>query len=76
MVFINKTLLSSDKVHLNAPLFVIWCQCITCVVICLVIKNLANFFPQYFYFPNGSPFSFKTAKKVSAYYILFTLIKS
>lgn len=46
-VFVNKALLSSDTVQLNAPLFVTWVQCIVSVVICLLLglvkrSNLPN----------------------------------
>ncbi|XP_014215838.1 GDP-fucose transporter 1 [Copidosoma floridanum] len=71
-VFVNKTLLSGENLHLDAPLFVTWCQCITCVVICLSIKGLSNIFPQYFYFPNGSPFCHQTIKRLLPLSILFT----
>ena len=64
MVFVNKALLSSDKVHLNAPLFITWFQCIISVAICLTLKNLSRIFPKYIYFPKGSPFSYETIKKV------------
>lgn len=36
-VFVNKALLSSDTVQLDAPLFVTWIQCIVSVVICLLL---------------------------------------
>ncbi|XP_011497547.1 PREDICTED: GDP-fucose transporter 1 isoform X2 [Ceratosolen solmsi marchali] len=62
MVFLNKILLSSDKIHLNAPLFITWFQCITCVGICRLLKGLSNVCPRYFYFPEGNPFSYKIVK--------------
>lgn len=64
MVFVNKALLSSDKIHLNAPLFITWFQCITCVIICLTLKGLSNVFPQHVSFPKGTPFSFDIVRKV------------
>lgn len=36
-VFVNKALLSSDTVKLDAPLFVTWVQCVISVLICLLI---------------------------------------
>ena len=65
MVFVNKTLLSSDKIHLNAPLFIIWCQCYVCVAICLILKFFSKLFPKHCSFPKGSsPFSSEIIKKV------------
>lgn len=43
-VFVNKALLSSDTVKLDAPLFVTWIQCIVSVAICLVIGMVKRSF--------------------------------
>ncbi|CAF3447882.1 unnamed protein product [Rotaria socialis] len=40
MVFLNKYLLSSKDVKLDAPLFITWYQCIVTVGICAIIGNL------------------------------------
>ncbi|XP_001605099.3 GDP-fucose transporter 1 [Nasonia vitripennis] len=71
MVFVNKALLSSEKVHLNAPLFITWFQCVTSVGICVSLKAFAKIFPQYFYFPKGTPFSWDVIRKVLPLSILF-----
>jgi len=36
MVYLNKILMSSDTVSINAPLFVTWYQCVITCVICYV----------------------------------------
>ncbi|KAJ8682585.1 hypothetical protein QAD02_018377 [Eretmocerus hayati] len=72
MVFVNKALLSSDKVHLDAPLFITWYQCVTSVSICLCLKLLSEISPQYFHFPRGTPFSSKIIKQILPLSILFT----
>ncbi|XP_058808772.1 GDP-fucose transporter 1 [Phymastichus coffea] len=71
MVFVNKVLLSSDKIHLNAPLFITWFQCVTSVIICLSLKVFSNIFPQYVSFPEGTPFSFNVIGKVLPLSVLF-----
>lgn len=70
-VFVNKALLSSEIVNLDAPLFVTWFQCIVSVVICITLNNLSVWFPQYLQFPNGDPFKRETIKQVQFYNILF-----
>ncbi|CAF0753592.1 unnamed protein product [Adineta ricciae] len=40
MVFLNKYLLSSKDVKLDAPLFITWYQCVVTVGICAVLGNL------------------------------------
>ncbi|XP_043490656.1 GDP-fucose transporter 1 [Polistes fuscatus] len=71
-VFVNKALLSSKTVNLDAPLFVTWFQCIVSVVICVTLSNLSILFPKYLKFPNGNPFKKETIKKILPLSILFT----
>ncbi|KAL2716135.1 GDP-fucose transporter 1 [Vespula squamosa] len=71
-VFVNKALLSSETVNLDAPLFVTWFQCIVSVVICITLSNLSIWFPQYLKFPNGDPFKRETIKKILPLSVLFT----
>ncbi|XP_047347229.1 GDP-fucose transporter 1 [Vespa velutina] len=71
-VFVNKALLSSETVNLDAPLFVTWFQCIVSVVICITLTNLSIFFPQYLKFSNGDPFKRETIKQILPLSILFT----
>lgn len=63
-VFVNKALLSSDTVNLDAPLFVTWFQCIVSVAICITLQNMSQWFPNYIEIANGSPFKRDTLKKV------------
>lgn len=60
-VFVNKSLLSSDTVKLDAPLFVTWVQCITSVVICLSLRLIKRS-----YLPNPDAFSSNTIKTVTS----------
>ncbi|XP_063704858.1 GDP-fucose transporter 1 [Culicoides brevitarsis] len=71
-VFVNKTLLSSKIVGLEAPLFVTWFQCVVSTLICVVMSKLAKIFPQYVSFPEGNPWNRETIKKVLPLSILFT----
>lgn len=71
-VFVNKALLSSETVNLDAPLFVTWFQCIVSVVICIVLTKLSIWFPTYFKFPVGDPYNKETIKKILPLSILFT----
>lgn len=52
MVFVNKYLLSSQDLKLNAPLFVTWYQCLVTVILCVVLSVGGQFFPQYVSFPS------------------------
>lgn len=51
MVFLNKYLLSSDDLKLDAPLFVTWYQCVVTVGICVFLSYLSKVFPNYVTFP-------------------------
>lgn len=72
-VFINKTLLSINK--LNAPLFVTWTQCIISVLICILLRLISKFTPQ-INFPKSSPFEQKTIRSILPLSILFILMIS
>ncbi|XP_071565215.1 GDP-fucose transporter 1 [Temnothorax nylanderi] len=71
-VFMNKALLSSDTVNLDAPLFVTWFQCLVSVVICVTLHKMSKWFPDYINIADGSPFKRDTLKKVLPLSILFT----
>nr|CAD7598337.1 unnamed protein product [Timema genevievae] len=71
-VFVNKALLSSNTVNLDAPLFVTWYQCVVSSAICFALNRLSKLFPQQVSFPNGSPFDPKVVKDVLPLAILFT----
>ncbi|XP_031620380.1 GDP-fucose transporter 1 [Contarinia nasturtii] len=71
-VFVNKALLSSDTVQLDAPLFVTWIQCIISVVICLALGLIKRS-----YLPNPyDVFSENIIKTAMPVAILFTAMIS
>mmetsp|Transcript_6676 Transcript_6676/g.9750 ORF Transcript_6676/g.9750 Transcript_6676/m.9750 type:complete len:384 (+) Transcript_6676:1-1152(+) len=50
MVYLNKILMSSEEVSINAPLFVTWFQCVVTVLICIfagVMGQKVNSLPVY-----------------------------
>lgn len=71
-VFVNKALLSSQTVNLDAPLFVTWYQCVVSAAICFSLSMLTKLFPDAFTFPEGSPLDFEVAAKVLPLSVLFT----
>lgn len=70
-VFVNKTLLSSQSVGLNAPLFITWSQCIVSFVICYTFSKTGGI-PGVFAFPKGTPWDREVVKKVLPLSIMFT----
>ncbi|KAG6795217.1 GDP-fucose transporter 1 [Apis mellifera caucasica] len=70
-IFINKVLLSSHTINLDAPLFITWCQCIISLNICVILSNLSKWFPRYIKFPNGNPYTKETVKKILPLSLLF-----
>ncbi|XP_052246391.1 GDP-fucose transporter 1-like isoform X1 [Dreissena polymorpha] len=52
MVFLNKYLLSSKDLKLDAPLFVTWYQCVVTVLFCFLLSFLSKVFPGYISFPS------------------------
>ncbi|XP_029045887.1 GDP-fucose transporter 1 [Osmia bicornis bicornis] len=71
-VFINKALLSSNSINLDAPLFVTWCQCIVSLIICSTLSKLSKCFPRYIKFPEGNPYTKETLIKILPLSLLFT----
>lgn len=71
-VFVNKTLLSSQTVALEAPLFITWFQCIVSFTICSLLSKSGGI-PGVFVFPKGSPYQIETVRKVS--FCLFSYTK-
>lgn len=71
-VFINKALLSGTEVHINAPLFVTWFQCVISTCICIMMSILSKACPTIISFPSGSPLDSETFRKVLPLSILFT----
>uniref|UniRef100_A0A7E4W2X7 TPT domain-containing protein n=1 Tax=Panagrellus redivivus TaxID=6233 RepID=A0A7E4W2X7_PANRE len=54
LVFLNKYLLSSPDLKLDAPLFITWYQCVCTVGLCFICSFLAKYFPNYITVPNMS----------------------
>ncbi|KAK3101333.1 hypothetical protein FSP39_002767 [Pinctada imbricata] len=52
MVFLNKYLLSSPDLKLEAPLFITWYQCVVTVLLCVLLKVLSTIFPNQISFPS------------------------
>ncbi|XP_053977169.1 GDP-fucose transporter 1 [Hylaeus anthracinus] len=71
-VFINKALLSSELINLDAPLFVTWCQCIVSLIICATLNNLSKWFPNHIKFSSGNPYTRENLRKVLPLSLLFT----
>ncbi|KAL9891627.1 GDP-fucose transporter nac isoform 1-T1 [Glossina fuscipes fuscipes] len=72
-VFVNKHLLSSDTVSLEAPLFVTWFQCVVSAVICFIASLLGRHFPSLVNFPEGNPLDTSTFRKMMPLSVLFIL---
>ncbi|RVE41874.1 hypothetical protein evm_013482 [Chilo suppressalis] len=72
-VFVNKALLSSDSVALEAPLFITWFQCIVSFTICFTLSQ-TNGIPGIFKFPKGTPWNIDIVRKVIPLSIMFTLM--
>lgn len=51
LVFLNKYLLSSKDLQLDAPLFVTWFQCVVTVALCILLSIGARLFPNVISFP-------------------------
>lgn len=60
MVFLNKYLLSSPDLKLDAPLFVTWYQCVVTVALCWACGTLSQSQPHLITFP-----AFKPDRKIS-----------
>ncbi|KAF7995808.1 hypothetical protein HCN44_006915 [Aphidius gifuensis] len=73
-VFVNKALLSSDMINLDAPMFVTWFQCIISLSICFTLNRLSKIFPRIISFPDGNPYTRSNIKKVLPLSILFSLM--
>uniref|UniRef100_A0A1A9WY54 Sugar phosphate transporter domain-containing protein n=1 Tax=Glossina brevipalpis TaxID=37001 RepID=A0A1A9WY54_9MUSC len=72
-VFVNKHLLSSETVSLEAPLFVTWFQCVISAFICFIASLLGKHFPLLISFPDGNPLDTKTFRKMMPLSVLFIL---
>lgn len=52
MVFVNKYLLSSEDLKLDAPMFVTWFQCVVTVLLCVLLSVAGQLFPNIISFPS------------------------
>ncbi|XP_067617325.1 GDP-fucose transporter 1 [Eurosta solidaginis] len=73
-VFVNKLLLSSDIINLDAPLFVCWFQCFLTAILCALLSSLGRYYPSIITFPFGNPFDVHIFRKILPLSILFTLM--
>lgn len=73
-VFMNKLLLSSDTVNLDAPLFVCWFQCLVTACLCALLSALARCYPNVITFPECNPFDLDIFRKILPLSISFTLM--
>ncbi|KAL0839325.1 hypothetical protein ABMA28_016064 [Loxostege sticticalis] len=72
-VFVNKSLLSSQKVALEAPLFITWFQCVVSFTICFTLSTTGGI-PGIFVFPKGTPWSIEVIRRVLPLSLMFTLM--
>lgn len=63
LVFLNKYLLSSQSLKLDAPLFVTWYQCVVTVVLCYGCSYFASLFPSRLSFPTIK-FDYRISREV------------
>jgi GDP-fucose transporter C1 len=70
MVFVNKYLLSSPDLKLDAPLFITGCQCFISVIICILLGLVGDHAPSLGSFPPAQ-FDLVTAAKVMPLSIVF-----
>jgi len=70
LVFLNKYLLSSPELKLDAPLFVTWFQCLCTVMLCYACAGLSSKFPDLVKFPKMS-FDAKISREVLPLSIVF-----
>jgi len=70
MVFMNKYLLSSPDLKLDAPLFVTWYQCVVTVALCAILSLLSKKFPAYIKFPSFS-IDLKIARDIISLSVIF-----
>ncbi|CAO1422402.1 unnamed protein product [Diamesa tonsa] len=74
-VFVNKELFSSQRVKLDATLFVTWFQCVVSTIICVGATFLSRRSPKNFLnLPEAKPFEWATIKRVIPLSILFTMM--
>ncbi|XP_039265345.1 GDP-fucose transporter 1-like [Styela clava] len=70
LVFLNKYLLKSDSLKLDAPLFVTFYQCVITVLLCLVCSAVSQKKPNLLTFPS-TQFDMKLSREVLPLSIVF-----
>ena len=70
MVFLNKYLLSSPDLKLDAPLFVTWYQCVVTVVCIYFLSFIGDRYPQIEKFPAFS-IDFKVSRQILSLSVVF-----
>ncbi|CEF60354.1 GDP-fucose transporter 1 [Strongyloides ratti] len=70
LVFVNKYLLSSPELKLDAPLFITWYQCICTVGFCYFFALLRSLFPNIIKFPLMD-FKISVSRKIAPLSIIF-----
>lgn len=70
MVFLNKYLLSSPDLKLDAPLFVTWFQCVVCLICLFFLSFLGESYPRIDKFPAFS-IDLKVARQVLPLSVVF-----
>ncbi|XP_071492174.1 GDP-fucose transporter 1-like [Diadema antillarum] len=70
LVFINKYLLSSPKLKLDAPLFVTFYQCVVTVILCVLLSYLGKVIPSFVSFPLMK-FDYKVTREVLPLSLVF-----
>nr|XP_002125224.2 GDP-fucose transporter 1 [Ciona intestinalis] len=75
MVFINKYLLKSDQLKLNAPMFVTWFQCVVTVLLCVICSHVSASMPNLMTFPS-TKFDAKLSREALPLSVVFVLMIS
>ncbi|XP_071960274.1 GDP-fucose transporter 1-like [Antedon mediterranea] len=70
LVFLNKYLLSSEDLKLNAPLFITCYQCVVTILLCYLLSCLGRMFPGMITFPKLR-FDYRTTREVLPLSIVF-----
>lgn len=73
LVFINKYLLSSTNVKLEAPLFITWFQCVVGVILCFILSKLSKLYPNLISFPEFK-INIETQKKILPLSAVFVMM--
>lgn len=70
LVFMNKYLLKSDSLKLDAPIFVTFFQCVVTVVLCMVCSSISKRYPDRLTFPSTT-FDPKLSREVLPLSVVF-----